>query len=177
MLALGRARPSAGTGASAGKPGAGQPGGHQRPGRISGAQTSLPVTASGSRRRARSRIRRLLARIPTFGCASGVGDYFAGIEGLALSPTRRRGTPCAGVCARRRASRSTSSRITGCRCCSATWRTLAGRISCAPPSRLAREDAKGGTAEDAAPLFLAGFCDLHPCTEALFIHPTPCATG
>ena len=70
------------------------------------------ATASGSRRRSAAD-RQLLPHSPFQRLRIGVGDYFAGIPGLALSYQTAQGHPCAVACASRPASRSTSSRITG----------------------------------------------------------------
>lgn len=76
----------------------------------------------------RSRIRQLLSRIPHFKVRIGVGDYFAGIPGLALSYQTARDTLRRGM---RQSPRKQVyfSRITGFQCCSAPWRTPGRRIS------------------------------------------------
>lgn len=114
----------------------------------------------------RSRIRQLLSRIPHFKVRIGVGDYFAGIPGLALSYQTARDTLRRGM---RQSPRKQVYFFEDYRL-SVLLGTLADSWQADQLQKLAQEDTKGTLQKTLRQYFLQD-CDLHPCAEALFIHP------
>lgn len=118
----------------------------------------------------RSRIKQLLARIPHFRVRIGVGDYFAGTGGLARSYQTARDTLRRGM---RQAPRKQVYFFEDYRLpvllgsLADSWQADQLR---APLHKLAQEDTKGTLLKTLRQYFLQD-CDLHPCAEALFIHP------
>ncbi|QMS77107.1 sugar diacid recognition domain-containing protein [Aeromonas veronii] len=118
----------------------------------------------------RSRIKQLLARIPHFKVHIAVGDYFAGIDGLARSYQTARDTLRRGM---RQAPRKQVYFFEDYRLpvllgsLADSWQADQLRT---PLQKLAREDGKGALQKTLRHYFLQD-CDLHRCAEALFIHP------
>ncbi|SIR62032.1 sugar diacid recognition domain-containing protein [Aeromonas veronii] len=118
----------------------------------------------------RSRIKQLLARIPHFRVHIAVGDYFAGIDGLARSYQTARDTLRRGM---RQAPRKQVYFFEDYRLpvllgsLADSWQADQLRT---PLQKLAREDGKGALQKTLRHYFLQD-CDLHRCAEALFIHP------
>ena len=118
----------------------------------------------------RSRIKQLLARIPHFKVRIGVGDYFAGTGGLARSYQTARDTLRRGMsqAPRKQVYFFEDYRLPVLLGSLAdSWQADQLR---APLQKLAKEDAKGTLQKTLRQYFLQD-CDLHPCAEALFIHP------
>ncbi|MGL5036844.1 MAG: sugar diacid recognition domain-containing protein [Aeromonas sp.] len=118
----------------------------------------------------RSRITQLLARIPHFKVHIAVGDYVAGINGLARSyqtarDTLRRGM---GQTPRQQVYFFEDYRLPVLLgSLTDTWQADQLR---APLLTLAAHDAKGSLQKTLRHYFLQN-CDLHHCAQTLFIHP------
>lgn len=118
----------------------------------------------------RCHIKQLLERIPHFKVSIGMGEYFAGIDGLVRSYQTARDTL-------RRGMRQTPNKkiyffedyrlpvLLGS--LADSWQADQLR---APLLKLAQEDSKGSLLKTLRQYFLQD-CDLHLCADTLFIHP------
>lgn len=118
----------------------------------------------------RGRVKQLLARIPHFKVRIAVGDYFAGVDGLARSYQTARDTLRRGM---RQAPRRQVYFFEDYRLpvllgsLADSWQADELR---APLKLLTRADTKGVLVKTLRQYFAMN-CDLNRCAEALFVHP------